>query len=79
MGWTDPRADERPIVERVRIECTDCGGLIDADMAIRRNGKPYCGECQDHPIVERNVIAKIIHLNKDEDKTGNRPLLFEWD
>ena len=31
------------------------------------------------PIVERNVIAKIIHLTKDEDKTGNRPLLFEWD
>ena len=45
--------DERPIVERVRIECTDCGGLIDADMAIQRDGKPYCGECQDHPISKR--------------------------
>ena len=44
---------ERPIVERVRIECTDCGGLIDADMAIRRDDKPYCGECQDHPIPKR--------------------------
>ena len=46
---------EHPIVERVRIECTDCGGLIDADMAIRHNDKPYCGECQDRhrPIVER--------------------------
>ena len=44
--------DEHPIVERVRIECTDCGGLIDADMAIRRDDKPYCGECQERPFVE---------------------------
>ena len=45
--------DEHPIVERVRIECTGCGGLIDADMAIEHDDKPYCGECQDRPIVER--------------------------
>ena len=25
---------KHPIVERTRIECTGCGGLIDADMAI---------------------------------------------
>ena len=44
--------EQRPISERVRIECTDCGGLIDADMAIQRNGKPYCGECQDRLILK---------------------------
>lgn len=51
MVWVKPR----PIVERVRIECTGCGGLIDKHMAIMVMGKPYCAECKpsEHPTVER--------------------------
>ena len=56
--------DERPIVERTRIECTGCGGLIDADMAIQRDDKPYCGECQGQPIVDREGPIKFYRSSR---------------
>ena len=41
----EDKPQKHPIVERVRVECTDCGGLIDRDMAFWHDDEPYCGEC----------------------------------